>query len=184
LHLKDRAESNVNACNGAKPGNRSLTAGRPVALGFRRDGYVLHTLPVWIATTIPPSGGAPCSPVDGISVCRICWRMRLGGMRRGDVRETSMKRVMVAVIAATFLTGSMAAPALAQAPQKTEAKPKAAGEAKPARKMSPGLLAARERQKKCGAEWREAKAGGKVEKGMKWPKYWSACNKRLKEAGA
>jgi hypothetical protein len=38
----------------------------------------------------------------------------------------------------------------------------------------------RQRQKKCGAEWREAKAAGKIEKGMKWPKYWSACNKRLK----
>ena len=42
------------------------------------------------------------------------------------------------------------------------------------------MLAMRERQKKCGAEWKEAKAAGKIEKGMKWPKYWSACNKRLK----
>jgi Ni/Co efflux regulator RcnB len=46
-----------------------------------------------------------------------------------------------------------------------------------------GQLAARERMKKCAAEWKEAKAAGKVEKGMKWPKYWSACNKRLKTAG-
>jgi hypothetical protein len=38
----------------------------------------------------------------------------------------------------------------------------------------------RERQKTCGAEWKEAKAAGKIEKGMKWPQYWSACNKRLK----
>jgi hypothetical protein len=35
----------------------------------------------------------------------------------------------------------------------------------------------RERQKKCGAEW---KAAGKIEKRMKWPQFWSACNKRLK----
>jgi len=48
----------------------------------------------------------------------------------------------------------------------------------------PGQLAARERQKKCAAEWKEAKAAGKVEKGMTWPKYWSACNKRLKAADA
>ena len=41
-----------------------------------------------------------------------------------------------------------------------------------------------DRQKKCGAEWKEAKAAGKTEKGMTWSKYWSACNKRLKEAGA
>jgi hypothetical protein len=45
-----------------------------------------------------------------------------------------------------------------------------------------GQLAARERQKKCRAEWKAAKAAGKVEKGMTWPKYWSACNKRLKAA--
>ena len=46
-------------------------------------------------------------------------------------------------------------------------------------------LAARlERERKCGAEWKEAKAAGKIEKGMTWPKYWSACNKRLKAKGA
>ena len=53
---------------------------------------------------------------------------------------------------------------------------------KDAGKTSPAVTAMRERQKKCGAEWKEAKAAGKVEKGMTWPKYWSACNKRLKEA--
>ena len=44
-------------------------------------------------------------------------------------------------------------------------------------------VALRERQKKCAAEWKEAKKAGKIEKGMKWPQYWSACNKRLKTAG-
>jgi hypothetical protein len=43
-----------------------------------------------------------------------------------------------------------------------------------------GRAAALERQRKCGAEWKAAKAAGKVEKGMTWPKYWSACNTRLK----
>ncbi len=47
----------------------------------------------------------------------------------------------------------------------------------------PGQIAARERQTKCAAEWKVAKAGGKVDKAMTWPKYWSACNKRLKSAG-
>ena len=45
-----------------------------------------------------------------------------------------------------------------------------------------GQLATRERQKKCGAEWKEAKASNKIEKGTTWPKFWSACNKRLKSA--
>lgn len=44
--------------------------------------------------------------------------------------------------------------------------------------------AAHERQKQCGAEWKKARADGKVEKGMSWPKYYSACNKRLKEKAA
>ncbi|HZT25597.1 MAG TPA: hypothetical protein VFA57_07845 [Pseudolabrys sp.] len=56
--------------------------------------------------------------------------------------------------------------------------------AKPKKAPSAGLAAMHERQKKCGAEWKEAKAAGKVEKGMTWPKYWSACNKRLKEMDA
>ena len=47
---------------------------------------------------------------------------------------------------------------------------------------SAGQLATRERQKKCGAERKEAKAANKLEKGTTWPKFWSACNKRLKSA--
>jgi len=47
---------------------------------------------------------------------------------------------------------------------------------------SAGQLAARERQKKCAAEWKEANAAGKTEKGATWPKFWSDCNKRLKAA--
>ncbi len=41
-------------------------------------------------------------------------------------------------------------------------------------------MAARERQKKCAAEWKSAKAAGTMERGMKWPKFWSQCNARLK----
>ena len=43
-----------------------------------------------------------------------------------------------------------------------------------------GQLAARERMAKCSVEWKDAKASGKVTKEMKWPKFWSECNKRLK----
>ena len=48
------------------------------------------------------------------------------------------------------------------------------------RPLTEGQKAARARQKQCGQEWREAKKAGKVEKGMTWPKFWSACNTRLK----
>ena len=56
----------------------------------------------------------------------------------------------------------------------------AAAETKPKKEPTAAQLAARERMKTCSAEWKQAKAGGKIEPGMKWPKFWSACNTRLK----
>ncbi|MGH6665090.1 MAG: hypothetical protein ACREB2_09340 [Pseudolabrys sp.] len=97
-----------------------------------------------------------------------------------------MRIFIAAVLAAGLATAPL--PALAQtAPRQPAAPDKqaAAPEKKPAkakRPLSPGQIAMHERLKKCAAEWKEAKAAGKVEKGMKWPKYWSACNKRLKTA--
>ena len=67
--------------------------------------------------------------------------------------------------------------------KKKAAEPKATEtktEKKKKRELTAGQKSARERQRECGQEWREAKKGGKVEKGMTWPKYWSACNTRLK----
>ena len=81
------------------------------------------------------------------------------------------KRFVGAVLAVAVAAAIAGTPALAQEKKKGASKP-----------QSPAVAAMRERQKKCGAEWKEAKAAGKVEKGMKWPKYWSACNKRLKAA--
>ena len=81
---------------------------------------------------------------------------------------------ILAVISAVVLAGGLATtlpPTSALAAAKKDA-------------ASGGRAAALERQRKCGAEWKEAKAAGKVEKGMTWPKYWSACNKRLKGQSA
>jgi hypothetical protein len=91
-----------------------------------------------------------------------------------------MKHVVAAAVSAVLIVS--VASALAQTPPAAAMQP-----AKPEVKKKPvpaGLAAARERQKMCGVEWKEAKAGGKVAKGMTWPKYWSACNKRLKAQGA
>jgi hypothetical protein len=85
-----------------------------------------------------------------------------------------MTRMTAAVLTAALVAALSASPVLAQSKKEGATK----------RQPSAGQLAARERAKKCGAEWQEAKAAGKIEKGMKWPKYWSACNKRLKAAGA
>jgi hypothetical protein len=40
-----------------------------------------------------------------------------------------------------------------------------------------------DRQRQCGAQWREARAAGRLPRGMTWPRYWSQCNARLKRAG-
>ncbi len=91
------------------------------------------------------------------------------------------------MLAAMLAFGLLAAPvpALAQygTTKQEPAKQETKKESKAKKPPTPGQLAARARLKKCGVEWKAAKAAGKIEKGMKWPQYWSACNKRLK-AGA
>jgi len=86
------------------------------------------------------------------------------------------------IFAAVLAAGLIAAPLPMQtqtAAAQTQTDKK---ETKAKKPPSAGMLAARERQKKCGTEWKEAKAAGKIEKGQKWPQFWSACNKRLKAA--
>ncbi len=51
-----------------------------------------------------------------------------------------------------------------------------------AKQPSAGQAAMHARQKQCGAEWRAAKAAGKIQAGMTWPTYWHDCNTRLKAA--
>jgi len=68
-----------------------------------------------------------------------------------------------------------AAPAAAApAPATTAAKP-ATG--------SPGRQAMIARERACGADWKADKAAGRVPAGMKWPQYWSECDKRKKALG-
>lgn len=97
-------------------------------------------------------------------------------------------RVLGAACAIAVLLAGIV-PALAQTPSAPGASapsatakpaPRSGGKkAKSTREPTVGQMAARERQKKCGAEWREAKAAGRTG-GDKWPQYWSKCNARLK----
>ena len=59
-----------------------------------------------------------------------------------------------------------------------------AAAAKESREPSVGQSAARERQKKCGVEWRALSVSEKAAQGPKWPQYYSKCVKRLKEIKA
>jgi hypothetical protein len=88
-------------------------------------------------------------------------------------------RIIAAAIAGSFALATLASAAPAQAQSTTQK----SEQAKPKRSIGASVTAFRDRQKKCSAEWKEAKAGGTT-KGQKWPQFWSACNKRLKAAGA
>ena len=92
---------------------------------------------------------------------------------------------LVAIPAA--ISGTVSGQALAQATttpaEKADtgkAKGTKAATKKKKRELTAGQKSARERQRQCGQEWREAKKAGTIEKGTTWPKYWSACNTRLK----
>lgn len=101
--------------------------------------------------------------------------------KRPTETTTSGATTILRVAVAALLAGMIAAPlpVLAQSSAPAPGSSTAATP-KPKRTPTPGQIAARERQKKCAAEWKVAKDAGKIEKGMKWPQYWSACNKRLK----
>ena len=64
-----------------------------------------------------------------------------------------------------------AAPAPAETAKTTAAKPK------------DGHAAEVARERACSKDWKADKAAGKVAAGMKWPEYWSECDKRKKAMG-
>ena len=92
-----------------------------------------------------------------------------------------MRNVVLALIATLATSFILPAPSFAQgAGTETVARSRTRSSAtKPKREPTVGQLAARERQKKCGVEWRDAKSKGTTS-GLKWPQYWSKCNARLK----
>jgi hypothetical protein len=49
--------------------------------------------------------------------------------------------------------------------------------------FTPGQMAAHQRIRECGNQWRNLKTTNKLPVGTKWPQFWSACNKQLKAAG-
>jgi hypothetical protein len=90
-----------------------------------------------------------------------------------------MSKTFYATIVAAALIAAAVPPLMLSA----DAQPAAPTAAKTKKPQSASQVALRERQRKCGAEWKVAKSASKVEKGMNWPQYWSACNKRLKSGG-
>jgi hypothetical protein len=79
------------------------------------------------------------------------------------------------------MSGEAPAAAAPPPPQPEAASPPPAAE--PGAKPSGGRAAMVSRMRACGAEWKTAKAEGKVPAGQKWPQFWSECNKRKKAEG-
>jgi len=94
--------------------------------------------------------------------------------------ELMHKVMLAAALAVGLITAPLTQLVSTAAAQQQASTP--AKDAKTKKEPSSGQIAARERQKKCAAQWKEAKVAGKIENGTTWPKFWSACNKRLKAA--
>jgi hypothetical protein len=90
-----------------------------------------------------------------------------------------LKRTLATVLSAAFLAGSASVVLPVERAAAEMATTKEKSKAKSEDKSG---MSFNDRRKKCSAEWKEAKAAGKTS-GLKWPKFWSDCNKRLK-AGA
>lgn len=99
-----------------------------------------------------------------------------------------MRGLILGLVAAFgLMTAIPSTPVLAQGTTPTTPAPTAnpaprrkrtARTTKPAREPSVKQLAARQRMKTCGAEWREAKKA-KTTNGQTWRQYFKTCNARL-----
>lgn len=105
-----------------------------------------------------------------------------------------MRKTIVLAAATALWAAALSLPSSAQSPSDPGAAEAPADESRPARRsrkkdgakkgeMTVKGMAASERRKKCGVEWKEAKAAGKTE-GVKWPRFYSQCNARLKGTSA
>jgi hypothetical protein len=94
-----------------------------------------------------------------------------GGMKYRDFTKQCMSGAAPTAVAP-------AAPASGPA----SAAPAPATTTKPAAGLT-GRQAMVARERACGAEWKSDKAAGKIPAGMKWPQYWSDCDKRKKAQG-
>ena len=98
----------------------------------------------------------------------------------------TMAKPVVPTVAATAATGTAATTTTTVTPpEPTDTTVKTTD--KNGKPKTPGQIAMDERIAECGKEWKKAKADPSTAPAIitaGWPKYWSACNKRLKAAAA
>lgn len=113
------------------------------------------------------SFSTPASAQDA-KACAKQWSAMSKAQKKGHKKKDFV---------ADCVAKSSAAPATQTTTRSTAPK------AKTSKTGKTGRQAMVERERACGKEWREAKAAGKIKAGQTWPKYWSACNTRLKQRG-
>ena len=112
--------------------------------------------------------------------CAAQWKeMKAANQTNGMKYRDFSKQCMSGEAAPAAGTPPAAESKPAPAPA-AESKPAPAAAEKP---VSAGRKAEYARERACGAEWKADKAAGKIQAGMKWPQYWSECNKRKKAEG-
>jgi hypothetical protein len=119
-----------------------------------------------LALALSSLAAAPALAQNRMKACAAEWKTLKASNQTGGKSYSDFRKECLAKSAAA--TGSEDA-------TKTD-KPKKA------KSSSGGRAAATARQRECGAEWKADKAAGKIADGMKWPQYWSECNKRKKAA--
>lgn len=129
-----------------------------------------------LAQTPSPPGAE--SPRDRMKACNA--QSKAQGLKGGE-RKTFLSGCLKGeASAAAVQPGAPATPGSPTSTMGASRGPTASSPSAAGRQPTSGQMAERDRMKRCGAEWRADKAAGKVPAGQTWPKYWSACNARLK----
>lgn len=134
-------------------------------------------LPLMLTATHAQPSTAQTEQQSRMKSCAAEWNsMKAANQTAGKTYRVFQKECLARNAANPLapVTAPATTPATAPAPSAPAAAKKSVGDGRQA-------MIARERA--CGEEWRSAKAAGTVPAGMKWPKYWSECNKRKKAAG-
>jgi hypothetical protein len=105
--------------------------------------------------------------------CAAEWDKMKAANQTGGMKYRDFTKQCMSGAAPTAIAPAAPAPATTPAP---------ATAAKPATGLT-GRQAMVARERACGAEWKSDKAAGKIPAGMKWPQYWSECDKRKKAQG-
>ena len=127
-----------------------------------------------IATAIM-IGGAAAGPASAENAMQVCGAKYQAAKKANTLPAGQTWNQFLAACRA-----GMPKTAAAAAPAKPAAVAKPTAARTPPGQPSAAQKAMYERERQCGVQWRADSAAKKVPAGMKWPQYWSACNKRMK----